>query len=525
MTNEEMLKRIKDIFSTFKTKPILFFGSGMSQRYLSLPNWKDLLTYYAELIQPENQFAFESYQNEASKQINNLNLSNDHLYPMIATLIEKDYKDKFFYDKNFEVSLKNKYQDEIKKGANPFKYSICDYLENVKKETETLKNEIVLLSGTKNKVSNIITTNYDIFLNQLYCNYKSLVGQKHIFNNQTNSIGNIFKIHGSVENPDSILITLKDYEEFNEKSKFLSAKLLTFFIEYPIIFLGYSIGDINIRNILNDIKTCLDEETTNDLAKKMLFIEMTETETEQDIIEVELAGLRMKKVKLFDYNILYESFDSILDTIDVKTLRLLEDKIAQLIESADKNIDRVYATSLENKELTSDDLAVYIAHKSSVFDLGYSSIRLINICEDILFNNKSYDAIGILEKTIPTQKAIFNRSKIPLHKYLSQHNEKLDDFYSRNNCIVEKISDVYNASEKKTRLYIKPITKLSHITGTDDPLSVKLQNIYLSLRALDIKEVKDYIKSIWSRKDELKVKTYLTKIICVIDLIENKKEH
>lgn len=52
-----------------------------------------------------------------------------------------------------------------------------------------------------------------------------------------------------------------------------------------------------------------------------------------------------------------------------------------------------------------------------------------------------------------------------------------------------------------------------------------IDNIYFSLRKLDITEVKEYIKSIWPRKNELNSLTHLTKIVCVIDLIENKKEH
>lgn len=525
MEVKEFTKQIEAIFKSFNTKPILFFGSGMSQRYYSLPNWKELLEHFSQIAESSNPLAFLSYENQAKNIINELNISDDYLYPYIATIIEKDYNQKFFSDSNFEILIKQKYHSEIIDGTSPFKIAVCDYLNDSVKETNTLFNEIIALSGIVNKTSNIITTNYDLFLDKLFKNYVPLVGQSYIFNNKINSIGNIFKIHGSVNQPSSLILTYDDYEKFNGKSKFLSAKLLTLFIEYPIIFLGYSINDANIKNILKDIQMCLNEESAKQLAKKMIFVELAENSDEQDLIQVEVSGIQMQKIKLYDYNILYNSFDIILDSIDVNTLRLLEDKITQLVESTDNSIDRVYATGLENKELTSDNLAVYIGHESSVFNIGYSAIRLINICEDVLFQNKGYDPKGIIENTILSQKGYFNRSKIPIYKYLQQYDQKLDDFFEKNHCIISRIEDIYNSQEKRSRLYKYPITQLSHITGSETNLNKIIDNIYLSLRKLNLSEVKNYLKSIWNRKSELHSQTKLTKIICAIDLAENKKEH
>lgn len=521
MNTEDLRISLKEIFSNFKTKPILFFGSGMSRRYLSMPDWKTLLEYFAFLTNPDNPYSFNLYSNNANNFIRENNLPNELLYPQIAQLIENDYNHLFYSNTSFMAEVKKRHPELATNGVSPFKVSICDYLESKQKETEILLNEIIGLASIKNKISNLITTNYDDLLEIVFSNYSPLIGQSYIFNNKLKSIGNIFKIHGSINNPKTLVITYDDYLEFNEKSKFLSAKLLTLFIEYPIIFIGYSINDSNIKNIFSDIKMCLNSDTIEILSKKMLFIEWAESENEQNIIVTEIAGLQMIKIKLYDYNLLYDSFDHILDTIDVNTLRILEDKIAQLIESTDKRIDRVYATSLENKEISPETLAVFIAHESSVFDIGYSSIRLLNICEDILFHNKNYDSTGIIEKTILSQKGLFNRSKIPLHKYMKNYSGTLDSFYLKNKCIIHTIDDIYNAQDKKTRLYKHPISQLSHIVGTDDSLQTKIYNIYLSLKKLNIIEVKDYIKNIWSKKDDLNVKTHLTKIICVIDLFEN----
>ncbi|WP_251496693.1 SIR2 family protein [Otoolea muris] len=49
----------------------------------------------------------------------------------------------------------------------------------------------------------------------------------------------------------------EDYNEFFEKSKYLYAKILTLFCECPLIFMGYSVSDRNIRDVLTTIVNAL----------------------------------------------------------------------------------------------------------------------------------------------------------------------------------------------------------------------------------------------------------------------------
>ena len=105
-------------------------------------------------------------------------------------------------------------------------------------------------------------------------------------------------------------------------------------------------------------------------------------------------------------------------------MKAVEDKIVQLIQTTDKKVSRVYADSLENHDFSANEIAVLIGHSTSVFRYGYESIRLINICEDILFHIKNYDPKGLIENCILTEKAYFNSSKLPIHKYLNKYEER-----------------------------------------------------------------------------------------------------
>src|ERR1019366_8091914 len=89
--------------------------------------------------------------------------------------------------------------------------------------------------------------------------YQPVVGQSIIHSTQV-LFGEIFKIHGCISDYQSLVFTQADYVEFTRKKKYLSAKLLTYFSEHPLLFVGYSASDPNIQAVLSDIDECLQHE-------------------------------------------------------------------------------------------------------------------------------------------------------------------------------------------------------------------------------------------------------------------------
>lgn len=101
-----------------------------------------------------------------------------------------------------------------------------------------------------------------MFFEKYLSEYKVYIGQQALLFSQLQGIAEVYKIHGSLNEPQSIVINENDYKEFKEKREDLAAKFLTIFMEYPIIFMGYSLYDTNIRDILSSIIKCMTNKLT-----------------------------------------------------------------------------------------------------------------------------------------------------------------------------------------------------------------------------------------------------------------------
>ena len=76
--------------------------------------------------------------------------------------------------------------------------------------------------------------------------------------NTVQAIGEIYKIHGSVTDPRGRwCLPRGDYDEYWKKNPYLIAKILTLLVEHPVIFLGYSVSDPHIRQLLANLVSCL----------------------------------------------------------------------------------------------------------------------------------------------------------------------------------------------------------------------------------------------------------------------------
>lgn len=116
--------KLEDIISKFNTTPVLFIGSGISRRYLSLPDWKGLLEHFARVIE-DGAFAYSAYENKA-KSLD----CKAGIMPKIAELIQKDFDAKWFADPTIRTVDDEVLERIRNNGLSPFKAEIAAFIKN-----------------------------------------------------------------------------------------------------------------------------------------------------------------------------------------------------------------------------------------------------------------------------------------------------------------------------------------------------------------------------------------------------------
>jgi len=105
-----------------------------------------------------------------------------------------------------------------------------------------------------NRVKYIITTNYDPLFEYSYGNKIVTIAHDEELPGTTDYPEKtiLLKIHGDLSDPDSIIITSDDYEKF-DKDSIVWNKIKSLLAEYSVVFIGYSVSDSNVKEMLTDI--------------------------------------------------------------------------------------------------------------------------------------------------------------------------------------------------------------------------------------------------------------------------------
>ena len=409
---------LQDVVARFNTTPFLFAGAGITRRYYDLPSWEELLKSFAERINPD-RFAFQSYKTRAEK----MDCPNGTL-PMVATLIQKDFDDVWYANESIR-QLDEQGLRAVDSGVVPFKAEITALIEKSSVCKPEYAEEIKKLKNiSKKNLAGVITTNYDLFFETLFEDYKSFVGQDELVFSPIQGIAEIYKIHGSVSKPDSIVINDQDYQSFNEKSKYLAAKLMTIFMEYPIIFIGYSITDPNIRGILNDIVTCLPDSKFEKLQERFVFVEHKRGVQGATVSahSIDLNGriLNMTKISTDNYGLIYDALAAKKAGISVKLLRRFKEEIYTYVITSEPG-PLMQVAPLDDPQISEDRLAISIGiQKTGELGLG-SLVDADRWYRDIITNEipqMGFNYDQVLEYAF---NVAFKGSNgvLPVHKALS----------------------------------------------------------------------------------------------------------
>lgn len=412
-------EQLIEIFKSRPAGPFLFVGSGFSRRYLNLEDWRGLLERFCVTGQP-----FEYY----------LSIANGD-YPKVAQLLAEDFNRHWWSAPEYAASVERN-KTKIKGETSALRIEISNYLSTLdqsKAKSSPYAKEVELLA--KLNVDGVITTNWDLFLEQIFPDYKIYTGQEELLFSNPQEIGEIYKIHGCSTQPESLILTNKDYTQFHEKNAYLAAKLITLFVEHPIVFIGYSISDENISSLLRAISLCIGKDNIEQLRKNLIFVQrLSEGEApniSDTYLTIDGVQIPLVLVKCNDFIPIYEAIDATKRKIPARVLRYCKEQLYELVKSAEpeKKICVVDIDEIDKKEDIEFLVGVGVAAKAAqeITEFGYQPITAIDLFCDLFHNKKSYDPEQILRNTI--KSAGKNSKNVPIFKYFREYGiENIEDY-------------------------------------------------------------------------------------------------
>lgn len=404
---------IKDYFRKLRNYPILFIGTGLSLRYLSNSySWEGLLKEVVLNYESEEHFL------DLKSQVSN---SGECDYPLLASIISKEFDDYLSRQDQRNGKFKtinDLFYQNMRNNipSSRFKIFLSSLLNRCEYRDSSMK-EITELKIAKKNVASVITTNYDKLIEDVF-GFQPLIGNDILL---SNPYGSVYKIHGCASTPNSLIIDKRDYEEFDRKYELIRAELLSLFVHHPIIFMGYSLSDINVRKILKTIFSYVDygSDLANEIKDNFLLIEYDQTKkcntTLTDyIIQVgsdDSTIININKLSTNDFLPIYQALSSLTLPVSVMDIR----KVSNIVKEIERGgggitVDIVGdVDALPNSEkilfIGAKDDVKYVIQKTASFITDYfkliesKDIKRIELIDQVQVSNNQWFPIFGFFKT------------------------------------------------------------------------------------------------------------------------------
>lgn len=447
--------------------PVIFVGSGITQRYFkSAPTWDKLLqSLWQETNQSESYFsAFHRLSKKYDDAFN--------IYTDLATQIEEKYDDAFY---NGTTKLPNLTPEQAHiNHFSPFRTRIANIFQNLDLKSQSSSEELKLFKGMLSKARLIVTTNYDNFIeNALNKAINIKIGNKGLFSNGK-ELGELYKIHGSITDPNSIVITTKDYKKLARTSAIINAKILSQLTESPILFLGYSLTDKNVQSLLKDLADNM-PFSVDEAAKRIGVVQYKKG---KNAIEESIAntsyGVHYTSISTDNFSEIYYKVSRINQGATPIEIAKYQSMIKQIITTRGKNGELKHVLTsvgdLQNlpEQLKNKDIVVALGDSKYIYKIP----DYVDYVKDYYLhpNNMPKDiALHFILNNSPT-------STLPVSKYLHKNMDLDEKDKKKLNKRLNKFQSLATL-QKSTPLpnkYVSPLT--SELNASDDVVSFLNKN-------------------------------------------------
>lgn len=398
---EDLTERLR----AFNSAPFLFVGAGVSRRYIDTDGWTDLLRRMAE---PTGK-PYAYYATKAGGRL-----------PRVATEIAMAFHEVWWSDPRFEES-RALYGDGLTTLEGPLKVEVARLAADALGRVPTSgpkAAELALLARAV--IDGVITTNYDGLMEHVLPEFKTFVGQEELLFSDTQGVGEIYKIHGSASAPESLVLCEADYARFNERNPYLAAKLLTVFVEHPVIFLGYSLTDEDVGAVLTSVAGALTTENLGRLRDRLIFVRWDEQQTEPLLVPTQIAvsglAIPVLLVTVADFAGLFEILAGLPRKFPARLLRRLKERVYDLVLSKEPDASLAVLDIEDDTRIEDVDFVFGVGVQQRLGERGYVGLTREDLLRDAVAPESSLEARKVVREALP--RVLRTPGNAPVFRYL-----------------------------------------------------------------------------------------------------------
>ncbi|UEQ75252.1 SIR2 family protein [Chryseobacterium arthrosphaerae] len=472
---------IEEFISHYRNHPVLFIGTGISLRYLKNSyTWDGLL----------KQICFDftdsrEYYLDIKSQFENNGLFD---YTKIASVIEKEFNESLLQDRNGKFKeINDIFYQKMNEGISlsRFKIYISKLFSNLEFK-EDKEQELRILKKIRKNIGSIITTNYDGLIEFIF-EFDKLIGNNILL---SNPYGSVYKIHGCFDNPEKIIITESDYDFFEKRYELIRAQLLSLFIHNPIIFLGYGVGDENIKQILRTIFSYVqpNSQEASQIKRNFLLVEYGENIEEANVVEHDIVlennlTIQINKVRTDNFSRIYEAISNLNLPVSALDIRKVQNIVKEIYAGGDikvsitEDLDELRSSD-KVLAIGSDKTIKYHYHTSKELLSKYFEIideansQILECIDHYNIQASQYFPVFGFERINPNLNSIMDL-KLQQEKNLNSHIAKITDSAKKTH---HSINDIFED------VSVAPTHKINCIIWNLSNETVNLDNVEVFLR-------------------------------------------
>lgn len=420
------------IFSDFKRPPVLFVGSGIPMRYVEgFTDWIRLLRRIAERIGiGDGQFI--AFDNDAKRKCGQ---ELDTHLPYICNELESYLNDEIKYkrivpEEFFTESEYKMYMEHI----NPIKVMVSSELSELKLRTDDRSvTELRLFESVADVIPCVVTTNYDTFLEDKIFKGRFAVYSdvSDYYDAESQGIGEIYKIHGTVKDPASMILNKDDYMGFRKRSSIVSANIMSVLCDYPMVIMGYSLDDPDVRDILNTMAVSLNEDKLRRMESNIIYVSYKPGES-SFISKPYSFGepgrrLTINAVETDNFEEIFREISCMTPMTSPSLVRKFRQLVKNIIITGDPMSSGYMLLGVDNETMGGLENPI-IAFGDESYVRILKEIPIVtteSMVEDILHSSGKYTPKSIVEYFIRSKKAFKVNEYVPIYHYAMDVDSKV----------------------------------------------------------------------------------------------------